>query len=135
MVSFLCLRSPCLSLIARVRNANLSHITSGYIENAPSQGFVRVDEAFDGQLASSYFDYSNVTKSGLVDNTLTTYDPKSAKSAVWRGYVNSNFPLFRENVLAEAGAVYGGLVNREFIPAPVAAVRISLSESIGQNLS
>ncbi|KAM0543856.1 hypothetical protein ACHAPJ_012093 [Fusarium lateritium] len=102
-------------------NANLSHITAGYIENSPSRGFVRADEAFDGQLASSYFNYSNTTKSGLVDNTLTTYDPKSTKPSVWRGYVNSNFPIFSKNILVEAGAVYEGLVKRDFLPSPVAA--------------
>ncbi|KAF4964016.1 hypothetical protein FSARC_8014 [Fusarium sarcochroum] len=102
-------------------NANLSHITTGYIENSPSHGFVRVGEAYEGQLASSYFNYSNTTKSGLVDNTLTTYDHKATKPIVWRGYVNSNFPIFSKNILVEAGAVYEGLVKRDFIPSPVAA--------------
>ena len=119
-----------LFLIARVRNVNLSHITTGYIDNAPSEGFVRVDEAFDGQLASSFFDYSNVTDSGLVDNTMTTYNHNSTTPSVWRGYVNSNFPIFQKNILVEAGAVYERLVQRDFIPSPVAAVRPSLSRLI-----
>lgn len=105
-----------------VRNANLSHITAGYIYNSPSQGFVQADEAYEGQLASSYFDYSNVTDSGLVDNTLTAYDHSSTEPIVWRGYVNSNYPIFKEDILIEAGAVYEGLVQRDFIPSPVAAV-------------
>ncbi|WZH47217.1 hypothetical protein QYS62_008361 [Fusarium acuminatum] len=102
-------------------NAELSHITAGYIENSPAKGFVRVDEAYDGELATSYFNYANVTKSGLVDNTLTTYDHKHTKPNVWRGYVNSNFPIFDQNILVKAEAVYQGLVKRDFIPAPVAA--------------
>lgn len=73
-------------------------------------------------MASSFFDYSNVTKSGLVDNTLTTYDHKATKPTVWRGYVNSNFPIFDKKILVDSGAVFEGLVNRNFNPSPVAAV-------------
>lgn len=85
-----------------------------------------MDEAYDGELATSYFNYANVTKSGLVDNTLTTYDHKHTKPNVWRGYVNSNFPIFDQNILVKAEAVYQGLVKRDFIPAPVAAVSITI---------
>ncbi|UPK95114.1 hypothetical protein LCI18_006049 [Fusarium solani-melongenae] len=102
-------------------NENLSHITTGFIENSPSKGFVRADEAFDGKLASSLFNYANGTKSGLVDNTLTTYTPGSNKPEVWRGYVNSNFPIFQKDILVKGGAVFEGLVQRKFIQAPVAA--------------
>jgi hypothetical protein len=116
----------CLLLTARFRNAELSHITAGYIENSPSKSFVRVDEAYDGELATSYFNYANVTKSGLVDNTLTTYDHKHTKPNVWRGYVNSNFPIFGQDILVKAEAVYQGLVKRDFIPSPVAAVSITM---------
>lgn len=112
-------------LTATSRNAELSHITAGYIENSPSKGLVRVDEAYDGELATSFFNYANVTKSGLVDNTLTTYDQKHTKPTVWRGYVNSNFPIFDQNILVKAEAVYQGLVKRDFISSPVAAVSIS----------
>jgi hypothetical protein len=135
MVALLTLRLLELSLIVGFRNANLSHITAGYIENSPSQGFVRVDEAFEGQLASSYFNYSNVTETGLVDNTLTTYDPKSTTPSVWRGYVNSNFPIFQKEILVTAGAVYEGLVNRDFISSPVAAVCILLYELVEEHLN
>ena len=106
------------------RNADLSHITAGYIENSPSKAFVRADEAYEGEMASSFFDYSNVTEAGLVDNTLTTYDHKSIKPTVWRGYVNSNFPIFDKKILVDSGAVFEGLVNRNFNPSPVAAVRV-----------
>lgn len=116
----------CMLLTAKFRNAELSHITAGYIENSPSKGFVRVDEAYDGELATSHFNYANVTKSGLVDNTLTTYDHKHTKPNVWRGYVNSNFPIFGQDILVKAEAVYQGLVKRDFISSPVAAVSITM---------
>jgi len=109
----------------KLRNGELSHITAGFIQNSPSKGFVRADEAFDGVLASSTFDYSNVTKLGLVDNTLITYDPKKAKPSVWRGYVNSNYPILNKTVLIDNGAVFEGFVKRDFTPTPVAAVSIS----------
>ncbi|CAM1507636.1 Fc.00g072770.m01.CDS01 [Cosmosporella sp. VM-42] len=102
-------------------NQNLSHITTGYINNSPSQGFVRADEASNGSLASSLFNYANVTKEGLVDNTLTTYNPSSSKPDVWRGYVNSNFPIFGEDILIQAGAVFVGLDRRNFIEGQVTA--------------
>ncbi|OQE14224.1 hypothetical protein PENSTE_c037G10419 [Penicillium steckii] len=105
-------------------NQNLSHITTGFIQNSPSQNFVRVDEVYDGNLASSFFDYTNTTKEGLVDNVLTTFDAKSKESTIWRDYVNSNFPLFSENLLVEYGAVFGGLVERQFNEGFVAAWNI-----------
>lgn len=93
------------------------------MSNSPSQGFVRVDEAFDGSLASSLFNYANVTEEGLVDNTLTTYNPNSTEPDVWRGYVNTNFPIIAEDILVEAGAVFSGLVRRPFVVGRVAAVK------------
>ncbi|KAH7258460.1 hypothetical protein FSOLCH5_007413 [Fusarium solani] len=111
-------------------NENLSHITTGFIDNSPSKGFVRADEAFDGKVASSLFNYANVTKSGLVDNTLTTYTPGSSKPEVWRGYVNSNFPIFQKDILVKGGAVFEGLVQRKFIPAPVAAWSLMYQDAI-----
>ncbi|KAJ5317083.1 hypothetical protein N7508_001591 [Penicillium antarcticum] len=102
-------------------NHNLSHITTGYINNSPSQSFVRADEAFDGSLVSSYFNYANTTKEGLVDNIMTTYGHGSDEPAMWRGFVNSNFPLFPEDILVKYGAVFGGLVRRKFNEHPMAA--------------
>ncbi|KAJ5198478.1 uncharacterized protein N7498_007595 [Penicillium cinerascens] len=95
-------------------NQNLSHITTGFINNSPSQNFVRVDEAFNGSLASSFFNYANSTKEGLVDNTMTTFGHKSNEPTIWKGFVNSNFPLFPEDILVKNGAVFGGLVRRQF---------------------
>ncbi|KAJ4164438.1 hypothetical protein LMH87_006114 [Akanthomyces muscarius] len=111
-------------------NQNLSHITTGFINNSPSKGFVQVDEAFatdngaGGRLASSYFNYANVTKEGLVDNTLTTYSGNSTKPDVFRGYVDSNFPIFEKDLLVKSGAVFGGLVQRQFAENNVAAWNI-----------
>ncbi|KGO75675.1 hypothetical protein PITC_030270 [Penicillium italicum] len=102
-------------------NQNLSHITTGFINNAPSQNFVRADEAFDGSLASSFFNYANSTEDGLVDNTLTTFSHDSNEPTVWRGFVNSNFPLFPEDILIKNGAVFAGLVRRQFNDGLVAA--------------
>ncbi|KGO43449.1 hypothetical protein PEX1_089130 [Penicillium expansum] len=105
-------------------NQNLSHITTGFINNSPSQNFVRVDEAFNGSLASSFFNYANSTQEGLVDNTLTTFDHKSNEPTIWKGFVNSNFPLLPEDILIKAGAVFGGLVRRQFNKDLVAAWNI-----------
>ncbi|CAI7585547.1 unnamed protein product [Penicillium bialowiezense] len=112
------------SFIQHKWNQNLSHITTGYISNSPSQNSVRVDEAYDGSLASSFFNYANATKEGLVDNTLTTFDHKSSKPTVWRGFVNSNFPLFPKDILVTNEATFGGLIRRQFSDGLVAAWNI-----------
>lgn len=57
-----------------------------------------------------------------MDNTLTTYTGNSTKPEVWRGYVNSNFPIFEADLLVKNGAVFGGLVKRQFVEGDVAAV-------------
>ncbi|RAH63718.1 uncharacterized protein BO66DRAFT_444701 [Aspergillus aculeatinus CBS 121060] len=69
-------------------NQNLSHLTTGFIKNSPSQNFVQADEA---------------------------------TPTVWQGFVNSNFPLFPEDILITYGAVFGGLVRRRFNADLVAA--------------
>ncbi|KAB5575368.1 hypothetical protein GE09DRAFT_592051 [Coniochaeta sp. 2T2.1] len=112
------------SFVQHKWNQNLSHIAVGFINNSPSGDFVRVDEAYEGELASSFFNYANVSEEGLVDNTLTTYSSNSTKPAVWRGYVNSNFPIFQQDILVKAGAVFGGLVHRQFGDGLVAAWNI-----------
>ncbi|KAF5860049.1 hypothetical protein ETB97_002075 [Aspergillus alliaceus] len=111
-------------------NQNLSHVTAGFINSSPSQSFVWVDEAFNGSLASSFFNYANSTPEGLVDNTMTTFDHKSNKPTIWKGYVNSNFPLFPEDILVKNGAVFGGLVRRQFNENLVAAWNIMYQGAI-----
>lgn len=104
------------------RDVNVSHITSGYITNSPSEGYVRVGQAYeDGVVSSSFFNYANISDSGLVDNTLTSYVSDSDKPIIWRDYVNSNFPIFLEDILLSAGAVFSGLVERNRV-GTVAAV-------------
>jgi hypothetical protein len=117
---------PSLTVIVLTRlnrNVNLSHITSGYISNSPKNLQVRVDEAFAGTLASSIFNYANVSTEGQVDNTLTsTTSSDLTNSEQFRGYVTPNFPLWAEDVLQGNGAVFGGLVTREFAVEKVASV-------------
>lgn len=105
-----------------VRNVNLSHVTSGYLYNSPNQKLVRADEAYEGSLANSMFNFANVSKDGLVDNTLTSTYKDFRNPDVWRGYVNSNYPLISEKFLIDADAVFSGLVHRAFIPDLVASV-------------
>ena len=68
------------------------------------------------------FNYANTTSEGLVDNTLTTFDGASGEHSLWRGYVNSNFPLFVEDFLVQAGGVFSGLVQRDLTKGAVASV-------------
>ena len=59
-----------------------------------------------------------------MDNTLTTYSGNFTEPDVFRGYVDSNFPIFEKDLLVKSGAVFGGLVQRQFVENNVAAVRI-----------
>lgn len=111
----------------RFRDETLSHIMTGYIDNSPAKGMVRVNEAYDDAPASSVFNYANVTGDGLVDNILTIYN--GTTPYVWQGYVNSNYPIFEQDFLAKADAVFGGLVTRQF-NGDVASVSISYGSDI-----
>lgn len=83
---------------------------------------MRVGQAYeDGMVSSSFFNYANISDDGLVDNTLTSYVSDSDKPIVWRDYVNPNFPIFLEDILLTAGAVFTGLVARDRV-GTVAAV-------------
>lgn len=121
---------PRFTLTPSTRNQNLSHIITGYMYNNPSKNHVRVDETFEDGLASSLFDFSNVTKDGLVDNTLTSVFKDFAHPDVWRGYVNTNYPLIAADFLAKNGAVFAGLVDRQFLEGKVASVRCVALHSI-----
>ncbi|KAJ5359736.1 uncharacterized protein N7496_012149 [Penicillium cataractarum] len=115
------------SFIQHKWNNNLSHITSGYIYFSPSQNLVRADEAYDGGLASSIFDYSKTNKEGLVLNKLTSYEVNSTDPTVWMGYVMSNYPLFTEDFLIRGDAVFGGLVKRNLLTKHVASWNLMYS--------
>ncbi|EED18048.1 conserved hypothetical protein [Talaromyces stipitatus ATCC 10500] len=113
-------------------NANLSHITSGYIYNLPKQNLVISNEAYDGNLAASTFNYANISKDGLVDNTIIyiPIDGNDTNSESYRGYVNPGFPLIKDDFLVSNGASYGGLVRRELLPDKVASWKIMYQGSI-----
>jgi len=83
---------------------------------------VVVNEAYDGAFGSSTFDYSNTTSDGLVDNSLILFSANGTSLPVYRNYVNSNFPLFLDDMLVEGGAVFSGLVERLLV-GQVASVR------------
>lgn len=116
--------NPFFPGLTASRNQNLSHITTGYIVNSPSRGFVRVDQANDEGFGTSLFNYANVTEDGQVDNILRMYTANSTAPNIWQGFVNSNFPIFQEDILVQAGAVFSGLVKRTFWTGQVAVVRI-----------
>lgn len=89
---------------------------------SPSQNLVRVDEIYDGGLARSIFNYANVSNEGLVENILTSFTDDLTSPTVWTGYVESNYPLFTDDLLIKNGAVFGGLVKRDFLEGQVASV-------------
>ncbi|KHO02059.1 uncharacterized protein MAM_01060 [Metarhizium album ARSEF 1941] len=110
-----------VGLIYAPPNHNLSHIQNGYMYHSPTKKLVRVDETFENGLATSMFNFANVTKDGLVDNTLTSVFKDFAHPEIWRGYVNTNYPLISADFLTQAGAVFSGLVERNFVPGKVAS--------------
>ncbi|GAM39476.1 hypothetical protein TCE0_034f11058 [Talaromyces pinophilus] len=113
-------------------NANLSHITSGYIYNLPDQNQVIANEAYDGNLAASTFNYANISQDGLVDNTVIyiPIDGNDTSPVSYRGYVNPGFPLIKDDFLVSNGAVFGGLVKRELLPHQVASWSIMYQSAI-----
>lgn len=120
--------SICVELALNLnRNQNLSHIQIGYMYNSPSRKLVRVDETFEDGLASSTFDFANITKGGLVDNKLTSVFKDFGHPDVFRGYVNTNYPLIAADFLVKGNAVFAGLVERQFLSGQVASVRLNQS--------
>lgn len=95
------------------RDNNVSHITSGYWYNSVAQGKVRVDEAYDGEFASSLFDYTNVTADGQVLNKLRLVGPSvgSSPTCFVEHISNPGFPLVTTDILKNNSAVFGGVVN------------------------
>lgn len=90
-------------------NQNLSHITSGFWYCSPLARKVRIDEAYDSTLASSLFDYNNVTTEG-VNNVLWYLTPSIASTPqFYVGYEPiPSFPLFTADLLVANNAVYAG---------------------------
>ena len=95
-------------------NANVSHIVAGAVYFSPSNGKVRADAAFAPSLASSLFDYANISADGGVNNVQWTLSPNvAAKPTVFEGYVQPGFPLFAPDLLVSSGAVYAGFEDGE----------------------
>lgn len=105
--------TPKLMIHHPLRDNNVSHITSGYWYNSAAQGKVRADEAYDGEFASSLFDYTNVTAGGQVLNKLRTVGPSVGSSPTcFVEHIDSpGFPLVTADILKTNGAAFGGIVN------------------------
>ena len=90
-------------------NKDLSHIASGFWYSSPSVKKVRIDEAYESTLASSLFDYNNVTSAG-VNNILWSLTPSIASQPQYYvGYQSlPSFPLFVEDLLVASNAIYAG---------------------------
>ena len=87
---------------------DLNHITSGFWYSSPSAKKVRVDEAYESTLASSLFDYDNVTTEG-VNNIFWYLKPSIASTPqFYVGYELPSFPLFTADLLVSNNAVYAG---------------------------
>ena len=103
-----------LVLIALLRrDNNVSHISSGYWYNSAAQGKVRVDETFEGSLASSLFDYTNITAEGRILNKLWEIHPSvgSTPTCFVEHLQNPAFPLVTVDLLKVNQAIFGGVVN------------------------
>jgi hypothetical protein len=103
------------SLRTMFRNANVSHIASGFIYSSPSQQKVRVDEAYDSGLGSSLFDYTNVTQEGVLNRQWILNPAITSRPDLWQGYVSPAFPLIPRDFLVTNGAVFGGLVDDPYV--------------------
>ena len=90
------------------RDANISHIASGFVYNSPSQRKVRVDEAYDSTFGSSLFDYNNVTQEGVANRLWTLSPAITSPPACFEGFANPAFPLISEDFLVANNAIYGG---------------------------
>lgn len=91
-------------------NQNISHITSGFWYSSPTAKKARIDEAYNLTLASSLFDYNNVSASGI-DNVLWYLTPSIASAPqFYQGYEPMpSFPLFSPDLLVANNGVYAGV--------------------------
>jgi hypothetical protein len=104
------------------RDANVSHIASGFIYNSPSRSKVRVDEAYDSTLGSSLFDYTNVTQGGVANRLWSLSPAITSPPECFQGFSNPAFPLISEDILVANEAIYGGVTYDAFA-GEVALVR------------
>ena len=117
MVSFKTFPSLITRYLLRTisRNANISHIASGFIYCSPSQQKVRVDEAYDSGLGSSLFDYTNITDAGVANRQWILDPAITSPPNIWQGYVSPAFPLIPRDFLVTNGAVFGGIVDDSYV--------------------
>jgi hypothetical protein len=117
MVSFKTLPSLIARCVLRTisRNANVSHIASGFIYFSPSQQKVRVDEAYNSSLGSSLFDYTNITNAGVANRQWILDPAITSPPNLWQGYVTPAFPLIPRDFLVTQGAVFGGIVDDPYV--------------------
>ena len=101
--------------ITPLRDESVSHIASGFLYNSGANKKVRVDEAYNSTLASSLFDFTNVTSDGLVRNDLFIIAPSIASKPTCTQFLaNAAFPLVPTDLLTANNAVFAGLAEDEF---------------------
>jgi hypothetical protein len=96
------------------RDTEVSNIASGFIYNSPSQGKVRVDEAFELTFASSLFDYSNITQTGVANQLWSLSPAITSPPQCFQDYVNPAFPLITDDLLVANNAIYAGMTYDSF---------------------
>ena len=102
--------------LTQSRNDNLSHITAGFIYSSPTQKKIRADQAYDGVLGSSLFDFGNTTQDGVA-NTLWELKPAiNSPPEIWQGFVQPTFPILSPDFLIQLDAVFAGHIVDPFIP-------------------
>ena len=105
------------SLLTLPRNAQVSHIASGYWYNSAENGKVRVDETYDGAFGSSLFDFTNMSPDGGVRNHQIIVGPSvDSKPECFHDYVQApGFPLITADFLQSANASFGGIVQEPLL--------------------
>ena len=72
-----------------------------------------MDEAYEGEFASSLFDYTDVTTDGRVMNKLRLVGPSvgSSPTCFVDHVENAGFPLVTADILKSNSALFGGVVD------------------------
>lgn len=98
-------------------DANVSHITGGYWYNSAATGKVRLDEAYEGGFGSSLFDFTNTSSDGGVENKQWLIEPSvgSTPQCGITSEVAPAFPLLTATILQDVDAVWGGVVNDDWL--------------------
>ena len=111
----------------------ITHIGAGTIYASTSAGKLRIDVAYEGNLASSLFDYSKANADGSIPNMMWvssrhylsnsclsssyTLAPTAASGACTQYNVTPAFPLFPANILSQYKATFVGLVTDDLFYA------------------